>query len=104
MTKVLPILSLLCLLGGLGACQEEAQLGEQCGGYSAHPIGCESDLFCCQPDPTIADIPGACIDPGDRGAFGVACGRSNGVCCGVGLYCEIGSSVTGDGSCLPYVR
>ncbi|MFH2007991.1 MAG: hypothetical protein ABI333_15520 [bacterium] len=86
---------------GVGACSEEkAGLGESCGGHAKDPIGCVSDLFCCQPDPRIADIPGTCVEPEERSSAGAACGATSGLCCAPGMWCSVWDQVAGDGTCI----
>ncbi|MDY0002625.1 MAG: hypothetical protein RBU30_15120 [Polyangia bacterium] len=84
--------------------EKKAELGESCGGYAKDPIGCASGLFCCQPDPRIADIPGTCVEQSDRAGVGEACGATTSACCASGSWCSVWDQEAGDGTCVADVN
>ena len=96
----------LCIVALWISCAEEevAELGEPCGGHARDPVGCVSDLFCCQPDPRIFDIPGTCVEPTDRSEVGEACGATTGACCASGAWCSVWDQDAGDGTCIAEVN
>lgn len=73
-----------------------ADAGQVCGGLAGDP--CPADLFCCHPDPRIADDLGMCTDKANLRDMGQECGVTSGACCAENLSCSINDS-TGDGVC-----
>ncbi len=78
----------------------EVGIGETCGGFTTieDAVVCEAALFCCQPNPAIADAPGTCVASGDLGASGDPCGPASRVCCADGSAC-VDVDAAGVGTC-----